>query len=122
MTRVEELLEARTPKYLARISHIDGEIVSVEHTKNTSVAVVRASKPEVREYYVPHDFEQRVKTGEEVKAKQILAFNPETKQKVTSQFSGIVSKVENGVIYVADSEAQTVEYVMPFGRKLLVSQ
>lgn len=82
MTRVEELFEARTPKYLARISHIHGEVVKIEHTKTSATIFIRAFQPETREYYIPHDYEQRVKTGETVKARHILAVNPDTKQKI----------------------------------------
>ena len=122
LTRVEELFEARTPKYLSKISHIDGEVTKIEHTKTSTAIFVRAHKPETREYYIPHDYEQEVKTGETIKAKQMLARNPETKQKILATTGGIVSKVENGIIYVSDTEAQTLEYVVPFGRKTTVQK
>ncbi len=122
MTRVEELFEARTPKYLSKISHIDGEVTKIEHTKTSTTIYVRAHKPEVREYYIPHDYEQEVKTGETIKVKQILARSPETKQKIFASTSGLVTKIENGIIYVADTEVQTLEYVIPFGRKTTVSK
>lgn len=117
LTRVEELFEARTPKYLAKISHIDGEVTKIEHTKTSTTVSVRAYKPETREYYIPHDYEQEVKTGESIKVKQMLARSPETKQKILATTGGVVSKVENGIIYVSDTEAQTLEYIIPFGRK-----
>lgn len=122
MTRVEELFEARTPKYLSKISHIDGEVTKVEHTKTSTTIFVRAHKPETREYYIPHDHEQEVKTGESIKVKQVLARSPETKQKILATTGGVVSKIENGIIYVSDTEAQTLEYVVPFGRKTTVQK
>lgn len=122
MTRVEELLEARTPKYLAKVSHIDGDVIKVEHTKTSSTVFIKAFHPETREYYIPHDSEQRVKTGDAIKIKQILAVNPETKQKIIASLSGVVSKIENGIISVSDVEAQTLEYSIPFGRKLMVEK
>lgn len=33
-----------------------------------------------------------------------------------------MSKIENGIIFVSDTEAQTLEYAIPFGRKLLVEK
>ena len=122
MTRVEELFEARTPKYLSKISHIDGEVVKIEHTKTLSVVHVRAYRPETREYYIPHDHDQKVKTNDIVKVKQTLSVSSETKQKIVATTGGIVSKIENGIIYVSDTEAQTLEYIVPFGRKLTVSE
>lgn len=95
-------------------------MVKIEHTKTSATVYVKAYKPETREYYIPHDHEQKVKTGESIKVKQVLAISPETKQKIIASTGGIVSKIENGIIYVSDTEAQTLEYVIPFGRKLTV--
>jgi hypothetical protein len=102
------------------VSHIEGEVIKVEHTKNSATVFIKAYKPETREYYIPHDHEQKVKTGEMVKVKQVLSISPETKQKITAPVGGVVSKVENGIIYISDTEAQTLDYVIPFGRKLTV--
>ncbi len=63
-----------------------------------------------------------MKTGDTVKVKHILAVNPETKQKILTTLAGIVSKIENGIISVSDTEAQTLEYAIPFGRKLTVEK
>lgn len=52
----------------------------------------------------------------------MLARNPETKQKILASTGGVVAKIENGIIYVADTEAQTLEYVVPFGRKTTVEK
>ena len=92
MTRVEELFEARTPKYQAKISYIDGEVVKIEHTKTSATIFVRAHKPETREYYIPHDYEQEAKTGDTIKAIQVLARNPETKQKTTTKLTRYLYK------------------------------
>lgn len=48
--------------------------------------------------------------------------NPETKQKILTTLGGVVSKIENGIISVSDTEAQTLEYAIPFGRKLMVEK
>ena len=63
-----------------------------------------------------------MKTGETVKARHILAVNPDTKQKILATLWWVVSKIENGIIFVSDTEAQTLEYAIPFGRKLLVEK
>ncbi len=97
-------------------------MTKIEHTKTSTTIFVRAHKPETREYYIPHDYEQDVKTGDSIKVKQSLARNPETKQKILASTSGVVSKIENGIIYVSDTEAQTLEYVIPFGRKTTVQK
>ncbi len=57
-----------------------------------------------------------------VKVKQMLARNPETKQKIIASTGGVVSKIEDGIIYVSDTETQTLEYVIPFGRKTIVEK
>lgn len=97
-------------------------MIKIEHTKTSATIFITAFEPETREYYIPHDCEQRVKTGEFVKAKHVLAVNPESKQKILATLGGVISHIENGIISISDTEAQTIEYTIPFGRKLLVEK
>jgi len=51
LTRVEELLEARTPKALAEIADIDG-VVSVEDTEDVKIVRITAHELGEEEYYI----------------------------------------------------------------------
>ena len=56
LSRVEELFEARNPKYAAEISDIDG-IVEVVQEEGNIVVRVTAEKLVEEEYYYGDDFE-----------------------------------------------------------------
>jgi DNA-directed RNA polymerase subunit beta' len=62
------------------------------------------------------------KQGRRSRQNRFSLVNPETKQKILATTGGVVSKIENGIIYVSDTEAQTLEYVIPFGRKTTVQK
>lgn len=119
LARVEELFEARTPKLTAEISDING-VVDVEHTDSELVVSVTAHNLEEQEYYFGEDYEIAVKTGQTIKAKQILARNKKEKSRITAEFAGEVKKVSSGMIVIADTEKRRYEYKLDLGRTLLV--
>lgn len=119
LARVEELLEARSPKLVAEISDINGS-VSVEHVDNQVVVSVTAHTLEEEEYYFSEKCEIAVKEGQQIKAKQILARNKEEKSRITATFAGEVKKVAPGMIVIADTEHRRYEYSFDLGRTLLV--
>src|SRR3989344_2025488 len=70
LPRVEELFEARTPKFAAKISEITGK-VSVEETAEGYVVKVRSTnlKPPVeKEYFIPPTSELTVADGDQITA------------------------------------------------------
>ncbi|MDD3646179.1 MAG: DNA-directed RNA polymerase subunit beta' [Candidatus Gracilibacteria bacterium] len=119
LARVEELFEARTPKVEAEISDING-IVEVIHEENKTIVRVVAEDLEEQEYYYIDKFEVVVKEGAEVKAKQIIARNKIEKQRITTDFAGVVKKIEHGVIVIKDIEPRVYEYSFELGRNILV--
>ena len=120
LSRVEELLEARIPKALAEISDISGTVEISDTTSNTIVKVT-ANELVTDEYYYSDKFEIAVKVGQEVKAKQIIARNKSEKQRLTTKFSGKVSKIDNGIIEIIDQEARVYEYPFDLGTTILVN-
>jgi DNA-directed RNA polymerase subunit beta' len=74
LPRVEELFEARTPKYVAPISEIAGK-VSIEETEmGTRIIVKTTTKPhEEREYIIPTQAKLLVEDGELIGAGSELA-------------------------------------------------
>ncbi len=85
LSRVEELFEARNPKYSAEISDIDG-IVEVEQEDAGTVVRVTAEKLVEEEYYYGDDFEVVVKEGDSVKEKQMIARSKKDRQRVLALF------------------------------------
>lgn len=123
LTRVEELFEARNPKYESAISELDGEVALIHHEGKNVVVTIQAHELETKEYYLPDDsFIAQVKKGDRITEKQILAKSKESKIKVNAEQRGVVIKIENGVISVRDEEPQTREYTVESGRNLLVQE
>ncbi len=122
LARVEELFEARIPhKSLAEIADISWE-VSIQHTDKEMLLTLRAKELESDEYYFESTYDVKVKVGAEVKAKQILARDPDDiKKKVISLFPWIVDKIEKNKIVIKDRDPRVVEYAIPFGKDILVS-
>ncbi len=119
LARVEELLEARSPKVVAEISDIDGT-VEVEHDNNQVIVSVTAHELQEEEYYFSQDFEIAVKEWQTIKPKQILARNKKEKARITAGFGGEVKRISDGMIVIKDTEKRRYEYSFDLGRTLLV--
>ena len=119
LARVEELFEARTPKYVAEIADIDG-IVTVEQTDEHIVVRVTAQELESHDYYFGDEFAPAVKVGQTIKKKQILARSTKDKQKLTADFPWEVKKVDEWVIVIKDLENRVFEYSFELWTTLLV--
>ena len=122
LARVEEIFEARIPKYRATISQIEGKVSEIAQEAKSTTIKIKADEKQVHEYYIPDDFEASVKTGDLIKAKQMIARSTTGRQRVSSDKDGIIEKIENRVIYISDTERKTYEYVVPHGRKLHVAK
>ncbi len=67
LPRVEELFEVRTPKTMAPIAEIDGEVISVEEDEGGHIVVVQnEEEDESREYYVPGVLKLQAEEGDKV--------------------------------------------------------
>ncbi|EKE26072.1 MAG: hypothetical protein ACD_4C00447G0001 [uncultured bacterium (gcode 4)] len=123
LTRVDELFEARNPKYEAHISMVNGVITSLKYAEKEVILSITANDLEVKEYYLPeNDFKVLVKKWEKVQDKHILAKSPDNKNKVVNVRAWIVDRIENNVIYIKDETPQVVTYNIEFGRNIIVSQ
>ncbi len=123
LTRVEELFEARAPKYQAIISGCDGTVTKVEYHGNELSITVQADELERREYYIPdNSYEISVKKGDRVQDRTVMARSKESRNRITPIREGIVEKVSDGVIVVKDVEPEVFEYVTEASRTILKSE
>ncbi|MDD2487252.1 MAG: DNA-directed RNA polymerase subunit beta' [Candidatus Gracilibacteria bacterium] len=123
LTRVDELFEARNPKYESHISYVSGVITSLKYAEKEVVLKITANDLETKEYYLPEEnYKVLVKKGEKVTDKHILAKSPDNKNKVINIRAGIVDKIENGTIFIVDEAPQVVTYNIEFGRNIIVSE
>lgn len=77
LPRVEELVEARTPKVVSSISEISGKAVVSETEEGYRVVVRSVGKiREEREYLLPKTLELAVKDGQSIEAGTPLSFGP----------------------------------------------
>ena len=119
LTRVEELLEARVPKAIAEISDIDG-IVEISNVEKNTIVKVTATELITDQYYYTDKYELAVKVGQTVKAKQIIARNKAEKQRISTKFAWKVTKIDNWVIEISDTEHRVYEYSFDLWRTILV--
>jgi len=75
LPRVEELFEARTPKFLSPISEISGKVTVKEAKQRNTITIksIGVKPPEEKEYLIPYVNEPLVKTGDLVSAGQQLS-------------------------------------------------
>ena len=71
LPRVEELFEARTPKYKATISEINGKVISIEE-QNGKHKVVVENEAGIREHITNYNTKLRVEVGDMVQAGEKL--------------------------------------------------
>ena len=71
LPRVEELFEARTPKFKATIAEITGKVISIEE-QNGKHAIVIENASGVKEHITNYNMKVRVFVGDEVKAGEKL--------------------------------------------------
>ncbi len=123
LSRVEELFEARNPKYLAEIAPFEGKIISIESEGNIVRIEIEALEKQVREYYVSDDMMKPiVAKGDTVEAKEIIAKSKESKQKVQATHPGRVVKVTDDVITIEDLIPEKTIHEAPTGRNILVKE
>ncbi len=119
---MEELLEARVPKYLSVISPFTAEVKSIETEGINKILTLVALEKEVREYYITDEtMSVSVKKGDTVEEKQIIARSKESKQKLNALKAGRVIKVTDTVISVEDLVPETASFEVSVKLNLLVN-
>ena len=123
LTRVEELLEARTPKHEALIAEIDGEISAIRYEAKELIITLQANRIEsYQHYFADESFKSTVKVGDKVLFKQVIAKSKESKQKVNALHDGIVKKIDALCITIEDEAPRTIEYRTDASRNLVVTE
>ncbi len=116
--RVEELLEARTPKTPAYITEASG-VVSIKQRKDHSEVVVKSDSLDLDEYFL-HSFVPAVKVGEIVKDAQIIARSSADKNTIKSRVGGRVEKVTELTIEIRHTDFVERAYKIPSKHILVV--
>jgi DNA-directed RNA polymerase subunit beta' len=120
LTRVEELFEARSPKYESIVAPFTWIVTDIKYwDKEFSVTIV-AEELESKEYYLPDDsFKVLVKKWDKVEEKQVLAKSMDGKNKLTAIIAWKVDKVDENMVVVKDIEPQVANYGIEFGKNIL---
>jgi DNA-directed RNA polymerase subunit beta' len=117
LTRVEELLEVRTPKGQAYLSDIDGTVSAWEEGDQYIVQVA-AKKRKPAEVPLKGQKPQ-VKTGDEVLLGDTIASQEDGSDAITAPIPGKVS-IKGKTITITPTAKSTVRYEIPGFRQLMV--
>lgn len=117
LPRVEELLEARTPKGQAYVSPIDG-MVEVWEDGNHYVVQITAQSGAIDRYEL-NGRKPAVKDGEDVKAGTTLVRKSGDKEAIKAPHDGIVELVKDAIILVASAKG-SVRLEIPGDADLVV--
>lgn len=118
---MEELFEARNPKYLAEIAPFDGKVLDIESEGSEVTLTYEALDKQSREYYVTDStMALMVKKGDTVEEKQIIAKSKETRQKIQVSHAGRVIKVTDDMVVIEDLIPEVRTFIIPTGRNILV--
>jgi len=119
LPRVEELLEARTPKAGAEISSVNGKVSVDTAEDGSSVVIIRGSRDIVRNYVISNAKVVSVKDGEKVKGGSSL-FVDEYENDKQVPYDGVV-KIDSGILTVSGTvDAEEHITVLP-GETVLVN-
>ena len=117
---MEELFEARNPKYFAEIAPYEGKIIDVESEGSEVTLTFEALDKQTREYYVTDStMAFMVKKGDTVEEKQIIAKSKESRQKIQVGHAGRVMKVTDDMIVIEDLIPEIRSFIIPAGRNIL---
>ncbi len=119
LSRVEELMEARTPSNPALLAEISGKI-TIKKGKNDTRVLIKAKQAEDDTYILQYEMEPVVARGDVVKDRQVLARSTETKSTIRARCAGKVSSIEGGSIVVHQDEAAQKQYTLSTRATLLV--
>ena len=117
LPRVEELLEARTPKGQAFVSPIDG-VVEIWEDGNHYVAQITPQAGEIKKFALDGR-KPAVKDGENVSAGTTLVRKSGDKAAIKAPMDGIVELVKDGIILVGTATS-SVKIEIPGDAELVV--
>ena len=117
LPRVEELLEARTPKGQAFVSPIDG-VVEIWEDGNHYVAQITPQAGEIKKFALDGR-KPAVKDGENVSAGATLVRKSGDKAAIKAPMDGIVELVKDGIILVGTATS-SVKIEIPGDAELVV--
>lgn len=117
LPRVEELFEARKPKYEAPISEIEG-VVNIVKTDDLTTLEIVSDEPMSEVLEIPVGYELSVKDKENVKVKKAVAIAKD-KKAVRATIAGIAT-VEKDKVTIRSKDKIKVSYSIIKGMPLLV--
>ncbi len=117
LPRVEELFEARRPKYEAPITEIDGIAQINKHDDSITVEII-SDEPMSETIEVPEGYEIAVKDKENIKAKKAVAICKD-KKAVRASINGVVS-IEKGKVIIRSKDKIKIAYPIITGMPLLI--
>jgi DNA-directed RNA polymerase subunit beta' len=118
LTRVEELLEVRTPKGQAYLSDIDGTVAAWEEGDKYIVQIT-AKKRKPTEITLEGGRKPQVKDGDEVMLGDVVAALEDGSEAISAPIPGKVS-IKGKTITIALTSKSLVRYEIPGFRQLLV--
>ncbi len=117
LTRVEELLEVRTPKGQAYLTDITGTVNAWEEGENYIVQVT-AKRQKPVEVSIG-DRQPKVKTGDEVNIGDVIAANEDGSEPLSATMVGKVA-LDKGTVTITATAKSVVRYEIPGFKQLLV--
>lgn len=117
LTRVEELLEVRTPKGQAYLSDINGK-VNVWEEGDQYIVQVSAKKQQPIEFNLG-DRKANVKNGEDSAMGDVIAAHEDGSDPIHAPFTGQITVKKNKII-VSPTSKSIVRYEIPGYRQMLV--
>ncbi len=117
LPRVEELFEARRPKYEAPIAEITG-IVHISKGREGNIIEIISEDDMQEELQIPEGYELVVKDKDEIKAKKAIAVCKDRKA-VRSNIAGQI-KIGKGKVTITSREKLSANYVVNPGLTLSV--
>ena len=112
LPRVEELLEARTPKAIAEINRVSGKVKVEEAEDGSAVITITGTKKDEKVYIVTEAKKVNVADGDKVKIGDVLYLDYEGNER-QSPFDGVVS-LDSGILTVhTEMKAEETVNVLP---------
>ena len=121
LSRVEELLEARTPKALSHLAEIEG-VVSIIEDKEKYLIRLTAEEKQIETFKLKEGDEFIVKPGSKVKPKDTLIVTSD-KNEIRATYAGEVTyNLEDNVVTLTASSVKEIEYKVESFSDLMVSE
>ena len=120
LPRVDELLEARSPKGEAILAECDGT-VSVTESGDKYTVEVTPTSGRVESIKLDEDQVLKVKHGSVVKTGEILASNDENELPLVAPFDGTIAVEKDGSIKLTAEKSSALKYEFPSYRQLTVA-